>query len=83
MHRHFVNKTSKIAQKPVIWLIKGYRIILSPLLGNQCRFYPTCSRYAEAAIQEYGVIKGSMLSIFRILKCNPFHPGGHDPINPK
>ena len=60
--------------------IHGYRFLLSPWIGNQCRFYPTCSHYAEDAIAIYGVTKGSYLSLRRLLKCHPWHPGGLDPV---
>lgn len=49
-------------------------------MGPQCRFQPTCSKYALEAVEKYGFFKGGYLSIKRILKCHPFHPGGHDPL---
>jgi putative membrane protein insertion efficiency factor len=52
---------------------------LPPFLGRNCRFYPSCSQYAIDAIEKYGIFKGLFKSIIRILKCNPFHPGGYDP----
>ncbi|WP_155305577.1 membrane protein insertion efficiency factor YidD [Desulfosarcina widdelii] len=61
-------------------LIKLYQILLSPVLGPACRFEPTCSEYAYQAISAHGVIKGGWLSIKRILRCHPFHPGGYDPV---
>lgn len=61
-------------------LIKGYQKYISPIKGPSCRFYPTCSTYTFQAIEKYGAIKGSFLGIVRILKCHPFHPGGHDPL---
>ena len=67
-------------KKTLILLIKGYQKIISPLLGKNCRFYPKCSQYAITAIEKHGVFKGGFLAIKRILKCNPFHPGGYDPI---
>ncbi|GAQ94969.1 hypothetical protein TAGGR_11168 [Thermodesulfovibrio aggregans] len=60
-------------------LIIFYRRFISPLMPPVCRFYPTCSEYAEQAIKKYGV-KGILLSIKRLLKCHPFHPGGYDPL---
>jgi uncharacterized protein len=62
----------------VIRAIQGYRYLLSPWIGNQCRFYPTCSYYAEEALHRYGLTKGSYLTIRRLLKCHPWHPGGID-----
>ncbi|MGO9838047.1 MAG: membrane protein insertion efficiency factor YidD [Polyangiaceae bacterium] len=65
-----------------VMLIRLYRAVLSPLLGNVCRFEPSCSRYAMACIEGHGAIRGGLLSIVRLCKCHPFHPGGHDPPPP-
>ena len=62
------------------FLIRVYQKCISPLHGPVCRFTPTCSAYALEAIQKYGPGKGLLLSIRRILKCNPFHEGGYDPV---
>jgi len=67
-------------RKLVIFPIRVYQRVLSPLLPNRCRFYPTCSHYAVEAIEKHGVIKGLWLAIKRILKCHPLHPGGFDPV---
>ncbi|MEA5573917.1 membrane protein insertion efficiency factor YidD [Calothrix sp. UHCC 0171] len=67
-------------KQPLILLIKGYRIFISPLFPPTCRFQPTCSMYAIQAIERFGAIKGSWLAVLRILRCHPFHPGGYDPI---
>ncbi|MCG8470796.1 MAG: membrane protein insertion efficiency factor YidD [Desulfobacterales bacterium] len=64
----------------VIGLIKAYQYLISPVLGPRCRFYPTCSAYAIEAYERYGVLKGSSLTVKRIIKCHPFHPGGVDPV---
>ncbi len=61
-------------------LIRWYRYLLSPLLGHNCRFYPSCSQYAEQAIEEHGVVKGTGLALRRISKCHPWHEGGIDPV---
>lgn len=61
-----------------ILLIRCYRYIASPWVGNQCRFYPTCSHYAEEAIELHGFVKGCLLAAKRLLKCHPWHPGGVD-----
>ena len=67
--------------KMAIAFIKFYQKFISPLkVVSSCRFYPTCSQYAIDAITKYGIIKGSFMSIKRILKCHPFHPGGYDPV---
>lgn len=58
--------------------IRGYRYLMSPWVGNRCRFYPSCSHYAEEAITTHGFIKGGYLTGRRLLKCHPWHPGGID-----
>jgi uncharacterized protein len=63
----------------LIGLIRGYQKLLSPLLGQQCRFYPSCSEYFIDAVRKYGLFYGSWKGIKRICKCHPFHPGGYDP----
>ncbi len=65
---------------PLIGLIAIYRYCISPFLGNNCRFYPSCSEYGQQALKEWGLIKGSWLTAKRICKCHPGHPGGCDPI---
>ncbi len=67
-------------KKLFIGLVRLYQLCLSPLLGKNCRFYPTCSEYTKQALEKYGAVKGSWLGIKRICKCHPFHPGGHDPL---
>lgn len=67
-------------KKNLLFLIKIYQKIISPIFGKRCRFYPTCSEYSRQAITKYGAIKGTYLSIKRILKCHPFHKGGYDPL---
>jgi hypothetical protein len=62
--------------------IRGYQIALSPFFGTQCRFYPTCSHYAAEAIVTHGSLKGTWLTVKRILKCHPWHTGGVDPVPP-
>ncbi|MGO1369398.1 MAG: membrane protein insertion efficiency factor YidD [Senegalia sp. (in: firmicutes)] len=64
-------------------IIRLYQRYISPLKGRNCRFYPTCSEYSFQAIDKFGFIKGSMKSIWRILRCNPFSAGGYDPIEKK
>lgn len=68
-------------KKISIYLIKVYRKFISPYLGQgKCRFQPTCSEYAMQAYEKYGFFKGSFLTIYRILRCNPFSKGGYDPL---
>ena len=65
----------------MILLIKLYKKYISPFLpANTCRFYPTCSSYAVDAFEKYGWFKGFYLSVWRILRCHPLHPGGYDPV---
>ncbi|MBM4148317.1 MAG: membrane protein insertion efficiency factor YidD [Lentisphaerae bacterium] len=64
----------------VIWLIRTYRLVVSPLVGPCCRFYPSCSTYAIEAVRRHGAARGMLLSLRRILKCHPLHPGGFDPV---
>lgn len=64
----------------ILFLIKMYRLILSPLLPPQCRFTPSCSEYALQAVEHHGAIRGLYLSARRVLKCHPFHAGGYDPV---
>ena len=59
--------------------VRLYQICLSPVLGRQCRFTPTCSQYFILAVQKYGALRGSCRGILRICRCHPFHPGGYDP----
>jgi len=64
----------------LIGLIRGYQYLISPILGNHCRFYPSCSHYAAEAIQGRGPVQGSWLAFRRLLRCHPWHPGGFDPV---
>jgi uncharacterized protein len=64
----------------LIALIKGYQLLLSPLFGQQCRFYPTCSQYALDAIDKHGALAGGYYTAHRLLRCHPWCAGGHDPI---
>ncbi len=70
-------------KKIFIFLIRGYQKFISPLLGDNCRFHPTCSQYTIEALQIHGFFKGSFLGFYRILRCNPFGKGGFDPVPPK
>ena len=63
-----------------IWLIKFYRKAISPYPPSCCNYIPTCSQYALEAIEKYGALKGGWLAFKRILRCNPFHKGGYDPV---
>jgi putative membrane protein insertion efficiency factor len=69
-----------VIARVLLLLIEVYRWTLSPLLGGFCRFEPSCSRYASEAIRRHGARRGSWLSLRRLLRCQPFHPGGFDPV---
>ncbi len=70
----------KIFIYPFLILIRIYQTLISPLLPSTCRFSPTCSEYSKQSLIKYGLIKGSMLSVKRILKCNPWGGNGYDPV---
>ena len=74
---------NKIITLPIIILIRAYQLILSPLLGNNCRFMPTCSEYAMESLKSFGLIKGFVLTLKRIGKCHPWGSHGYDPIPTK
>ena len=74
---------SKIMSFIFIKMIKMYQIILSPLLGSNCRYQPTCSNYAIESIEQWGVIQGSVLSFKRIMKCHPWGSSGYDAVPTK
>lgn len=69
--------------KTLIIPIRSYQLLISPLLGPRCRFYPSCSSYAIEAIDRFGVIQGGGLALRRIGRCHPLHPGGVDPVPEK
>ncbi len=65
-------------KKTALVIIRIYQLVISPVFGGQCRFYPSCSDYARGAIEKYGALKGVALGAKRLLKCHPLHPGGVD-----
>ncbi len=69
-----------LAGTVLVFLIRVYQTLLSPLLGPRCRFYPSCSHYAVEAIRRHGAWRGSGLALRRLLRCHPLHPGGYDPV---
>jgi len=71
-----------IVRRLVRVLLRGYQLFLSPVLGQHCRFYPSCSQYAIDAVEQHGVLRGLWLALKRLLRCHPWHPGGVDPVPP-
>ena len=70
-------------RKILIFFIRAYQYIISPMLGPHCRYYPTCSCYAQTALERHGVIRGGWLAVKRVGRCHPWHPGGEDPVPEK
>jgi len=64
----------------LIALIRGYQLVISPMLPPACRFTPTCSAYTLEAVRRYGALRGAYMGMRRLLRCHPFHPGGYDPV---
>ena len=73
-------KISNFPKAVFVGFVKGYQYIISPLLPPTCRFVPTCSTYTIQAIDKYGVVRGSLMGLGRILRCHPFSRGGYDPV---
>jgi uncharacterized protein len=69
-----------LARRLVVYLVRGYQLLLSPFLGSNCRFYPTCSSYMIEAIELHGVLRGLWLGLRRLSRCHPYHQGGIDPV---
>jgi putative membrane protein insertion efficiency factor len=69
-----------LASKAFVSMVRGYQRFISPLLPDSCIYYPTCSQYAIEAVSKYGAMRGGWLAFRRILRCNPFHKGGYDPV---
>lgn len=82
-YRRHLGGLACLPGKTAILLIKGYQKIVSPWLGQRCRFHPSCSNYCIDALQQHGMVFGLWLGFKRICKCHPFHPGGHDPVPQK
>lgn len=71
---------ARVCAHPLIWGVLLYRVTLSPIMGGQCRFEPTCSRYGLTALRRYGAFRGGLMTVRRIMRCHPLHPGGYDPV---
>jgi putative membrane protein insertion efficiency factor len=67
-------------QRIIIAALRGYKLLVSPLLPSACRYYPTCSEYMQEAVAKHGVLKGIWMGLKRVGRCHPFHAGGYDPV---
>jgi putative membrane protein insertion efficiency factor len=74
-----VHEIWHLPRRTLVGLVRIYQWTLSPLVGQRCRFEPTCSAYFIRAVQKYGAIRGTLRGLARIARCHPFHPGGYDP----
>lgn len=79
---HVLRAAVWLPRRVLVLLIRGYQRFLSPLTPPTCRFYPSCSAYAVIALERHGVIRGTRLAVWRILRCNPWNPGGVDDVPP-
>jgi putative membrane protein insertion efficiency factor len=75
-----VTPVRRLPRTLVLLAIRGYQMTFSHLMLTNCRFTPTCSRYTYEAVERYGALRGSWMGVRRILRCQPFHPGGYDPV---
>ena len=77
-----IRTISRWPSQLAIVLIRGYQLFISPMLGPTCRFAPSCSHYACACLRDHGLVRGSWLTLRRLSRCHPWHPGGYDPPPP-
>lgn len=78
--KQLIHVLRSLPRRLALGLIRLYQVLLSPLLGNRCRFHPSCSHYAMEAVGRFGVLRGGWLTLARLGRCHPFHPGGFDPV---
>ena len=76
----FATAIYHLPRRALMILVKTYRLLLSPRLGNACRFEPTCSAYSLQALEQHGAIAGTTLTLYRLVRCQPWCQGGHDPV---
>ena len=77
-----MHHVSRLASKALILMVRAYQVVLSPLMGGCCRFTPSCSEYMIEALNMHGAVKGTLLGLWRILRCHPFGAKGYDPVPP-
>lgn len=77
--KHVLAFMIRLPSRMLIGLVRVYQWTLSPFIGQQCRFIPTCSNYFIGAVEKYGAVRGAWRGLLRICRCHPFHPGGYDP----
>jgi putative membrane protein insertion efficiency factor len=75
-----VSRLAKAGRTVVVLPIRAYQRLLSPIVGERCKYYPSCSEYAAQAITKFGILRGLVLAGWRVLRCNPFSHGGYDPV---
>jgi len=78
--RHAIRRLTRLPSELLILLVRLYQVSLSPYLGGQCRFVPTCSEYFIQAVTAHGFLVGGWMGLRRLLRCHPFSRGGHDPV---
>ena len=78
-----ISTTRNVGEVAALGLIKAYQYGIRPMLGQRCRFFPSCSEYTAEAIGEYGVLRGGAMGAMRLAKCHPWHAGGYDPVPEK
>ena len=72
---------STLARRAALAPVRAYQRVISPALPRRCKFHPTCSAYAVQAVESYGILRGAVLALWRLLRCNPFSHGGYDPVS--
>lgn len=80
--RRAAETLASLPRRFAIAFIRLYQLTISPMLGPTCRFAPSCSHYAQACLRDHGLLRGSWLTLRRLSRCHPFHPGGYDPPPP-
>lgn len=77
--QRLVERLISLPAECLVLAVRGYQLLISPLIGRVCRFQPSCSHYMIGALRKYGLLRGTLKGLARIARCHPWHPGGHDP----